>query len=139
MWYLSFWIFLHVLIVAWFVYLDQHLFDLCDKNLIYQVMSVKAIGIAIKLTIEGSNQAIYFQTWIFVMVLVTCVIVQLNFLNMVSAICFLCDHNFLCYELMTLINCLKYACLFQILWWILLLYSPCFIRISYTLLKNNIS
>ncbi|XP_027916672.1 probable magnesium transporter NIPA6 isoform X2 [Vigna unguiculata] len=46
------------------------------------VMSVKAIGIAIKLTIEGSNQAIYFQTWIFVMVLVTCVIVQLNFLNM---------------------------------------------------------
>ncbi|BAT73211.1 probable magnesium transporter NIPA6 [Vigna umbellata] len=46
------------------------------------VMSVKAIGIAIKLTIEGSNQAFYFQTWIFLMVLVTCVIVQLNYLNM---------------------------------------------------------
>ncbi|ESW31894.1 hypothetical protein PHAVU_002G277100 [Phaseolus vulgaris] len=46
------------------------------------VMSVKAIGIAIKLTIEGSNQAFYFQTWIFVMVLLTCVMVQLNYLNM---------------------------------------------------------
>ncbi|KAJ7013507.1 hypothetical protein NC653_003238 [Populus alba x Populus x berolinensis] len=32
------------------------------------VMSIKAIGIAIKLTIEGINQAKYFQTWIFAMV-----------------------------------------------------------------------
>jgi len=56
-------------------------------------MSVKAIGIAIKLTIEGSNQAFYFQTWIFAMVLVTCVIVQLNYLNMVSVI-FVYDHIF---------------------------------------------
>lgn len=49
-----------------------------------QVMSIKAIGIAIKLTIEGTNQAIYFQTWIFAMVAVTCIITQLNYLNMVS-------------------------------------------------------
>ncbi|KAK7358760.1 hypothetical protein VNO77_00699 [Canavalia gladiata] len=46
------------------------------------VMSVKAIGIAIKLTLEGANQALYFQTWIFTMVAVTCMIVQLNYLNM---------------------------------------------------------
>ncbi|KAL6219719.1 hypothetical protein ACLB2K_007478 [Fragaria x ananassa] len=46
------------------------------------VMSIKAIGIAIKLTIEGTNQAIYFQTWIFAMVAVTCIITQLNYLNM---------------------------------------------------------
>ncbi|KAJ8769111.1 hypothetical protein K2173_000886 [Erythroxylum novogranatense] len=46
------------------------------------VMSVKAIGIAIKLTIEGINQAKYFQTWIFTMVAVTCIITQLNYLNM---------------------------------------------------------
>ncbi|KAF5745051.1 Non-imprinted in Prader-Willi/Angelman syndrome region protein isoform 3 [Tripterygium wilfordii] len=46
------------------------------------VMSVKAIGIAIKLTIEGQNQAKYFQTWIFATVSVTCIITQLNYLNM---------------------------------------------------------
>ncbi|KAG6793171.1 hypothetical protein POTOM_002362 [Populus tomentosa] len=48
------------------------------------VMSIKAIGIAIKLTIEGINQAKYFQTWIFAMVVITCIITQLNYLNMVQ-------------------------------------------------------
>ncbi|XP_071724780.1 probable magnesium transporter NIPA6 [Rutidosis leptorrhynchoides] len=46
------------------------------------VMSIKAIGIAIKLTIEGTDQAIYYQTWIFAMVAITCIILQLNYLNM---------------------------------------------------------
>ncbi|KAJ7945159.1 Protein of unknown function (DUF803) [Quillaja saponaria] len=46
------------------------------------VMSVKAIGTAIKLTLEGTNQATYFQTWVFAMVAVTCIIIQLNYLNM---------------------------------------------------------
>ncbi|XP_023872159.1 probable magnesium transporter NIPA6 isoform X1 [Quercus suber] len=45
------------------------------------VMSVKAVGIAIKLTIEGSSQAASFQTWVFVMVAITCIITQLNYLN----------------------------------------------------------
>lgn len=47
-------------------------------------MSIKAIGIAIELTLEGTNQLEYFQTWIFGMVAVTCIITQLNYLNMVS-------------------------------------------------------
>ncbi|KAF3440675.1 hypothetical protein FNV43_RR18959 [Rhamnella rubrinervis] len=46
------------------------------------VMSVKAIGIAIKLTLEGTNQLRYFQTWIFAMVAISCIITQLNYLNM---------------------------------------------------------
>ncbi|KAJ0007300.1 hypothetical protein Pint_30579 [Pistacia integerrima] len=45
-------------------------------------MSVKAIGIAIKLTLEGIDQAKYFQIWIFAMVAITCIITQLNYLNM---------------------------------------------------------
>ncbi|XP_047267812.1 probable magnesium transporter NIPA6 isoform X5 [Capsicum annuum] len=45
------------------------------------VMSIKAIGIAIKLTLEGSSQAAHFQTWVFVMISVTCIIAQLNYLN----------------------------------------------------------
>ncbi|XP_031388211.1 probable magnesium transporter NIPA6 isoform X2 [Punica granatum] len=46
------------------------------------VMSIKAIGIAIKLTLEGANQLVYYQTWIFAMVAVTCIVTQLNYLNM---------------------------------------------------------
>ncbi|KAL5174094.1 putative magnesium transporter NIPA7 [Glycine soja] len=48
----------------------------------FTVMSVKAIGIVIKLTIEGASQAFHFQTWVFTMFSVTCIIVQLNYLNM---------------------------------------------------------
>ncbi|XP_021742065.1 probable magnesium transporter NIPA6 isoform X1 [Chenopodium quinoa] len=46
------------------------------------VMSVKAIGIAIKLTLDGANQFKYLHAWIFAMVSVTCIIIQLNYLNM---------------------------------------------------------
>lgn len=45
------------------------------------VMSIKAIGIAIKLTIEGINQAGYFHTWVFAMVAVSCIVIQLIYLN----------------------------------------------------------
>ncbi|XP_039137804.1 probable magnesium transporter NIPA2 [Dioscorea cayenensis subsp. rotundata] len=45
------------------------------------VMSVKALGIALKLTFSGSNQFLYAQTWFFAFVLSVCVIMQLNFLN----------------------------------------------------------
>lgn len=46
-------------------------------------MSIKAIGIAIKLTMEGWSQVAHFQTWIFVMVAISCIIIQLNYLNKV--------------------------------------------------------
>lgn len=49
-------------------------------------MSIKAVGIAIKLTLEGSSQAGCFQTWIFVIFAITCIITQLNYLNKVSAL-----------------------------------------------------
>ncbi|CAA7410726.1 unnamed protein product [Spirodela intermedia] len=45
------------------------------------VVSIKAIGIAIKLTLEGINQAAYPQTWLFASVAVICVFTQLNYLN----------------------------------------------------------
>ncbi|KAG6576992.1 putative magnesium transporter NIPA4, partial [Cucurbita argyrosperma subsp. sororia] len=45
------------------------------------VMSVKAIGIALKLTLSGMNQLIYPQTWIFTLVVITCVLTQMNYLN----------------------------------------------------------
>ncbi|KAE9587857.1 putative magnesium transporter NIPA [Lupinus albus] len=45
------------------------------------VMSVKAVGIALKLTLEGMNQFIYFQTWIFTIIVITCCLLQINYLN----------------------------------------------------------
>ncbi|GAU44922.1 hypothetical protein TSUD_91240 [Trifolium subterraneum] len=45
------------------------------------VVSIKAIGIAIKLTLDGISQIGYPQTWFFVTVAIICVITQLNYLN----------------------------------------------------------
>ncbi|KAJ8433955.1 hypothetical protein Cgig2_001884 [Carnegiea gigantea] len=45
------------------------------------VVSIKAIGIALKLTLEGTNQLTYPHTWFFITVGAACVITQLNYLN----------------------------------------------------------
>lgn len=45
------------------------------------VVSIKAIGIAIKLTLDGISQIAYPQTWFFLTVAAVCVITQLNYLN----------------------------------------------------------
>ncbi|KAK2967082.1 hypothetical protein RJ640_029157, partial [Escallonia rubra] len=45
------------------------------------VVSIKAIGIAIKLTLEGISQIAYPQTWFFLTVALICVVTQLNYLN----------------------------------------------------------
>ena len=50
----------------------------------FQVVSIKAIGIAIKLTLDGISQIVYPQTWFFLTVAIICVITQLNYLNRVS-------------------------------------------------------
>lgn len=45
------------------------------------VMSVKALGIALKLTFSGVNQLFYPQTWAFALIVATCVSTQINYLN----------------------------------------------------------
>uniref|UniRef100_A0A7N0R8X5 Probable magnesium transporter n=1 Tax=Kalanchoe fedtschenkoi TaxID=63787 RepID=A0A7N0R8X5_KALFE len=45
------------------------------------VMSVKALGIAMKLTLSGTNQLFYPQTWAFTIVVFACVVTQMNYLN----------------------------------------------------------
>nr|KAJ0188838.1 hypothetical protein LSAT_V11C900504300 [Lactuca sativa] len=45
------------------------------------VMSVKAVGIALKLTFSGMNQMVYPQTWVFTFIVLLCVITQMNYLN----------------------------------------------------------
>lgn len=51
---------------------------------LFQVMSVKAIGIALKLTLSGTNQLVYPQTWAFTFIVLLCVITQMNYLNKVT-------------------------------------------------------
>ncbi|KAK4784882.1 hypothetical protein SAY86_019250 [Trapa natans] len=46
------------------------------------VMGVKALGIALKLTFSGMNQLIYPQTWVFILLVATCILTQMNYLNM---------------------------------------------------------
>ncbi|KAJ8467392.1 hypothetical protein OPV22_029944 [Ensete ventricosum] len=45
------------------------------------VMSVKAVGIALKLTLSGMNQFVYAQTWFFTIVVAICCLMQMNYLN----------------------------------------------------------
>eukprot|EP00252_Welwitschia_mirabilis_P009016 TRINITY_DN21290_c0_g1_i1.p1 TRINITY_DN21290_c0_g1~~TRINITY_DN21290_c0_g1_i1.p1 ORF type:complete len:347 (-),score=55.62 TRINITY_DN21290_c0_g1_i1:666-1706(-) len=45
------------------------------------VMSCKALGIALKLTFSGMNQLKYIETWVFALVVVTCILTQMNYLN----------------------------------------------------------
>ncbi|XP_050146136.1 probable magnesium transporter NIPA6 isoform X1 [Malus sylvestris] len=54
---------------------------LCTSVVLLQVLSIKAIGIAIKLTLEGVSQIAYPQTWFFLTVAIICVVTQLNYLN----------------------------------------------------------
>ncbi|XP_073139148.1 probable magnesium transporter NIPA6 isoform X1 [Henckelia pumila] len=52
-----------------------------DSMSIIQVMSVKALGTSLKLTFEGNNQLLYPETWFFMIVVATCVVTQMNYLN----------------------------------------------------------
>ncbi|KAI4310774.1 hypothetical protein MLD38_035724 [Melastoma candidum] len=45
------------------------------------VMSVKALSIALKLTFSGMNQFIYFQTWLFMIIVIVFCLTQINYLN----------------------------------------------------------
>ncbi|KAK9916826.1 hypothetical protein WJX75_007477 [Coccomyxa subellipsoidea] len=45
------------------------------------VMSVKALGIALKLTFQGQNQFTYLETYFCILVVAVCVITQVNYLN----------------------------------------------------------
>ncbi|TKY47830.1 magnesium transporter NIPA4 [Spatholobus suberectus] len=54
---------------------------ICSLTGSITVMGVKAVGIALKLTFEGKNQFVYFQTWFFTVVVIGCCLLQINYLN----------------------------------------------------------
>ncbi|XP_058180973.1 probable magnesium transporter NIPA2 isoform X1 [Rhododendron vialii] len=54
---------------------------ICSLTGSLTVMSVKAVGIALKLSFSGSNQFTYFETWFFTILVLGCCILQINYLN----------------------------------------------------------
>lgn len=44
-------------------------------------MSVKAFGIAVKLTLDGHNQFTHPSTYVFAIVVVCCILTQMNYFN----------------------------------------------------------
>lgn len=45
------------------------------------VMSVKAFGIALKLTFAGNNQFSHPSTYVFMIITVVCILIQMNYFN----------------------------------------------------------
>ncbi|CAK9177551.1 unnamed protein product [Ilex paraguariensis] len=75
-----------VILIFWCVphYGQSHMvvyIGICSLTGSLTVMSVKAVGIALKLSFSGSNQFIYFQTWFFTVFVIVCCLLQLNYLN----------------------------------------------------------
>ncbi|CAA0838999.1 Probable magnesium transporter NIPA4 [Striga hermonthica] len=77
-----------IVLIVIFHYIPQYgqthiLFYIAVCSLVgsLSVMSVKALGIALKLTLSGMNQLIYPQSWAFAFVVVVCVLTQMNYLN----------------------------------------------------------
>ena len=81
-------------------------------GLVWQVMSVKALGIALKLTFSGMNQLVYPQTWVFLFVVVSCIVTQMNYLNKVCSILWSCTH--MNWKFVLCLSGLKNICLVDI-------------------------
>lgn len=55
--------------------------SICSVAGSVSVMSVKAFGIAVKLTFAGNNQFTLASTYVFIVVTVVCILTQMNYLN----------------------------------------------------------
>jgi hypothetical protein len=44
-------------------------------------MSIKGFGIAVRLTLSGSNQFSHPSTYVFIIVTVVCIVIQMNYFN----------------------------------------------------------
>ncbi|EFE30928.1 uncharacterized protein ARB_02121 [Trichophyton benhamiae CBS 112371] len=55
--------------------------SICSTVGSVSVMSVKAFGIAVKLTLDGHNQFTHPSTYVFAIVVVCCILTQMNYFN----------------------------------------------------------
>ncbi|ODV58521.1 DUF803-domain-containing protein [Ascoidea rubescens DSM 1968] len=55
--------------------------SICSSVGSISVMSIKAFGIALKLTLSGNNQFTHLSTYFFVLVVAICILTQMNYFN----------------------------------------------------------
>jgi hypothetical protein len=55
--------------------------SICSTTGSVSVMSIKAFGIAVKLTAGGNNQFSHPSTYVFVIVTAVCILTQMNYFN----------------------------------------------------------
>jgi hypothetical protein len=55
--------------------------SICSTVGSVSVMSIKAFGIALKLTLGGSNQFTHPSTYVFIIVVAVCILTQMNYFN----------------------------------------------------------
>lgn len=55
--------------------------SICSSVGSISVMSIKAFGIALKLTLGGNNQFTHVSTYLFILVVVVCIATQMNYFN----------------------------------------------------------
>lgn len=55
--------------------------SICSTVGSVSVMSVKAFGIAVKLTLQGNNQFVHASTYVFAIVTGFCILTQMNYFN----------------------------------------------------------
>ena len=55
--------------------------SICSSVGSISVLSIKAFGIALKLTLLGNNQFTHVSTYLFIMVVVVCILTQMNYFN----------------------------------------------------------
>lgn len=55
--------------------------SICSTVGSISVMSIKAFGIAVKLTLAGQNQFVYPSTYVFMIVVAVCILTQMNYFN----------------------------------------------------------
>ena len=55
--------------------------SICSMVGSLSVIAVKGLGIALRLTFGGSNQMMEASTWIFIIMVAVCILIQMNYLN----------------------------------------------------------
>src|SRR5450756_1615068 len=55
--------------------------SICAATGAVSVMALKAFGIALKLTFAGANQFVHLSTYMFTVVAILCIVVQMNYFN----------------------------------------------------------
>lgn len=55
--------------------------SICSSVGSISVMSIKAFGVALKLTLRGHNQFTHPSTYVFIIVVVVCILTQMNYFN----------------------------------------------------------